>query len=97
MFVPEHVGPPGEVNLQRFLEPGDVVGMHPLQPVFGTAHGGVRGEPDHRAPASGDVKLLAPQVPLPEPVVRTLRREHQPLRMPLDLVVGLRPLGDVVP
>jgi hypothetical protein len=97
VLVLEHVGPAREIDFQGFPERSDVLGVHPLQPVLGAPDVGVRWQPDHRAPASGDVELLGPQVPLPEPVVRTFGRQRQPLSIPFDLVVGAHPGGDVLP
>ena len=50
---------PRDASSSACLERGDVVGVHALQPLLGPADAGVRRQPDHRAPAAGDVELLA--------------------------------------
>ena len=51
----------------------DVVGMDTVNPFLGTTDAGGRRQADHRPPSARRVELLAPKIPLPQPVARRLR------------------------
>ena len=97
VLVLEHLRRADEVRLQRGIETGEIVGMDTVQPFRRAAARGVRGQPDHRAPARRDVELLRLQVPLPESVVGSLGGERQTFAAAPQLVLGARALGDVLP
>ena len=97
VLVLEHLRLPGEMRFELLAEIDDVVGMHALEPGLRPSSARLRREPDHRPPAARDVELLRLQVPLPEAVVGPFGSQRQPLTGAFELVLGVGPLGDVVP
>ena len=87
----------GEMRLERLLERHDVVGMDAVHPFLGTTDAGGRGQAEHRPPSAREVELLAPEIPLPQPVIRAFRREREPLFASLERVFRARSLRDVMP
>ncbi len=87
----------GEMRLERLLERNDVVSMDTVHPFLGTTDAGGRGQAHHRLPSAREVELLAPKIPLPQPVVRAFRREREPLFASLECVLRARSLRDVMP
>ena len=90
VLVLKVIGLAGEMRLERCLERSDVV-----------RHGRGRTSPrddrpaaaaqtEHRPPAAGEVELLGPKIPLPQPVVRAFRRQREPLLASLERAVSAR-------
>ena len=97
VLVLEHRRLPRKVRLERLVHRRHVVWMHAVEPFFWPNDLRVRRQSDHRAPAARDVELVGLQVPLPQPVVGAFGRQREPLAGALQLVLGVGPLGDVVP
>ena len=74
----------GEMRLERLLERNDVVSMDAVHPFLGATDAGGRGQAEHRPPSAREVELLAPKIPLPQPVIRAFRREREPLFASLE-------------
>ena len=97
MLVLKVIGGPGERRFQCRLEVGRVIRMDAFRPLVGTAGTGIRRQAEHCTPPAREIELLRPKVPFPQSVVRPFRRQRQPLFAAFECVLGVRPLGDVMP
>ena len=79
------------------LSADEVVGMDAIDPFLTATDAGGRGQAKHRLPSGRAVELLAPKIPLPQPVIRAFRREREPLFASLEGVFRARALRDVMP
>ncbi len=87
----------GEMCLERGFQLGAVVIMNAIEPFRDGTDAGGRGQAKHRAPSARAEELLAPKIPLPQPVIRAFGGEREPLLAALEGLFGARPLGDVIP
>ena len=97
MCVLELVGLAGQMRLERGLQLGAVLVMDTIEPFRDGTDARGRGQAKHRPPSARAVELLAPKIPLPQPVVRAFRCEREPLLAALERLFRARPLRDVIP
>ena len=88
----------GEMRLERRLE-RDAMSSAWTRSIHssGRTDAGGRGQAEHRPPSAREVELLAPKIPLPQPVIRAFRGEREPLFASLERVFRARSLRDVMP
>ena len=86
-----------EILRDRLLERSDVVRMDTVNPFLRMTDAVGRRQAEHRPPPAGGVELVAPQIPLPQPVAGAFRRERDPIFASLERLFGLGSLRDVIP